>query len=201
MFVILPLTLGSFDRPILFIIKWSPHAAISMPYCIFFYFFPFVVTCWLFVILLLTLQSFNHPIIFVFNWNTHAANSMTHYIFCDYLPLFLSVKCILYCYSLFEVSTGWYFSYQNEALMLLFLCRIAYFSTSFPFLWPVECLLFFHSLFKVSTNLYFLYSIETLMLLNTQLKHSTRMNFLSNKYNNSLCVSFDPFVTISMSSR
>ena len=35
MFVILPLILLSFNRPILFIFKGSPHAATYMPYCIF----------------------------------------------------------------------------------------------------------------------------------------------------------------------
>ena len=78
MYLILLLTLRTFNRLILFIYKWSPHVAISMPYCIFFYFFPFVVTCWIFVILPLTLQSFNHRIFYISKWSPLLAISMPH---------------------------------------------------------------------------------------------------------------------------
>ena len=92
MFFILPVSLQSFNRPILFLSKWSSHATISMPYCIFFYFFPFNLTGWIFVILPLTLLKFNRPILFISKWSPHAANYMPLAYFCTSLIFFEQVN-------------------------------------------------------------------------------------------------------------
>ena len=95
--------------------------------------------------------KFNRSILFISKWSPHdvISTSLQNFYF---FPLFWPVECLLFCHSQFEFSTGRYLSYPNEALMLPFLCLIAYFSTSFPLIWPVEFLLFCHSLFTVSTG-------------------------------------------------
>ena len=165
MFVLLPLTLQSFSRPILLLTNLSSQDAISKPYCIFFYFFLFVVTCWMFVLLPLTLRSFNQPILFISKWSPHAAKSMSPCMFYDYVPFVLA--CWMFVFSATDSSKfqpARYFSYPNRAPMTPFLGLIAYFSTSSSLLRDVEFLLFCHSFFAVSTGRNFSFPNEAIML-------------------------------------
>ena len=155
MFLILPLTLRSFNRAMFFTSKRSPHAAISKPYCIFFYFFLFVVTCWMFVLLPLTLQSFSRPILFLSILSSQDAISKPY--------------CIFFYFFLFVV-TCWMFvllpltlrSFNQPILFISKWSPHAYksmspcmFCVNFHLFWPVENLILCRLLFEVSTGRYF----------------------------------------------
>ena len=94
MYLILLVTLRSFNRLVLFISNWSPHVAISTPHCFLLYSFPFVVTCWMFVTLPLTLRSFNEPIFLYSN------ESLMLLILC----LITCLVIIYLCFDLLNVS-------------------------------------------------------------------------------------------------
>ena len=94
MYLILLVTLRSFNRLVLFISNWSTHVAISTPHCFLLYSFPFVVTCWIFVTLPLTLRNFNEPIFLYSN------ESLMLLILC----LITCLVIIYLCFDLLNVS-------------------------------------------------------------------------------------------------